>query len=54
LSAQHVRVGQNSSLRGQEERVTPHSRRELLDMIRRHRMQEAGPVFARDQDFAAP
>jgi hypothetical protein len=34
--------------------VAPHSRRELLDMIRRHRMQEAGPVFARDLDFAAP
>jgi hypothetical protein len=43
-SAQHVHVRQNSSLRRQEERIAPRSRRELFNVIACGRRARSSPV----------
>src|SRR5262249_53460305 len=44
---------QNPPLRVQKERIAPLPRLELLDMVRRHRMQQPHPVLARGEDLPA-
>ena len=53
LLPQNRDVGLNPSLRVQEERITALAGFQLLDMIRRHRMQEPLAVLAEGLNAAA-
>ncbi len=48
----NVRVGENASLGGEEERVKPVLRLQILDVICAHSVQQARAVFACYADLA--
>src|SRR5208282_2319358 len=52
-AAEHVRIGEDAALVIQEKCVATRARRKLLDVIGRHRVQQARPVLTGELDFAA-
>src|SRR5262249_24372929 len=53
FKTQNIGIGENTSLRVQKESVTALTRLELLDVISRHRMQQARAIFARHPNLPA-